>query len=157
MAVIASGGNYAFLNHLTAVPMLVSLDDKFLLHILPPSLLPLAPRADSPLAPHAAAAAASAVAAPLHIIKGFWRGVGRWVVVGAVVVLVGVKTVGVDEHGRSPLQNLFGRHPWLETFDHTFLVNAYGFSLSLSLSVCPCVCMYVCICELLVSFESLRV
>jgi hypothetical protein len=134
MAVIASGGNYAFLNHLTAVPMLVSLDDKFLLHILPPSLLPPAPRADSPSAPHAAAAA-SAVAPPLHIIKGFWRGVGRWVVVGAVVILVGVKTVGVDEHGRSPLQNLFGRHPWLETFDLTFLVNSYGCSLSLSLSL----------------------
>ena len=45
MTVIASGGNYAFLNHLTAVPMLISLDDKFLLHMLPPSLLPPAPRA----------------------------------------------------------------------------------------------------------------
>jgi hypothetical protein len=30
MAVIAAGGNYAFLNHLTAVPMLVALDDAFL-------------------------------------------------------------------------------------------------------------------------------
>jgi hypothetical protein len=119
MAVIASGGNYAFLNHLTAVPMLVCLDDAFL----------RACRAASPgaLQPSNISAPQVQEASSSSSAGATWRRVIRCVVVLCVCVLISIKTFVPDARGRSPLQNLFGQHPWLETYDDLFLVNAYGY------------------------------
>lgn len=120
MAVIASGGNYAFLNHLTAVPMLVCLDDAFLRACR--AAVPGALHPSNIAAPQAAQEASSSSSA-----GATWRRVIRCVVVLCVCVLISIKTFVPDARGRSPLSNLFGQHPWLETYDDLFLVNAYGY------------------------------
>ncbi|EKX46511.1 hypothetical protein GUITHDRAFT_138242 [Guillardia theta CCMP2712] len=102
---IALTGNYAFLNHLTCVPLLACLDDKFLHSFFFP--LSSAPPAGKH-SPHRRILFSRAAA----------------VVVSATIVLKSV--VPEEEGGASPVGNLFGSHPWLQTFDSLFLVNAYG-------------------------------
>ena len=107
MATIAVSGNYAFLNHLTMVPLLVCLDDRFLDLLLPKAVT-------SRLAP----------GPPPQC--GTLRRAFAIVASVALTILIGTKSFHVDGRGRSPMRNLFGRHPWLQTFDSLCLVNAYG-------------------------------
>lgn len=126
MAVIAMGGNYAFLNHLTAVPMFMALDDAFLCMWL-----------CRPCHQHCHGTWETQETLLLGTSSGaqmWWRRT-KCVLVVCVSMLIGFKTCVPDQQGRSPIQNLFGQHPWLETYDDLFLVNAYGYLCVCSLNL----------------------
>ena len=127
--ILMLGGNYAFLNHLTIVPCLALFDDAFLLkyaELLPSSwnlyitrvykgaILSLQndERTGDDDLPNHGSRCNNRLIKALDIIT-------RYLVPATLACFIGFKS-------RPALENLFGPHPWLNTFDNFAFVNSYG-------------------------------
>eukprot|EP00944_MAST-04C_sp_MAST-4C-sp1_P002487 g2487.t1 len=127
--ILILGGNYAFLNHLTIVPCLALFDDAFLLkyaELLPSSwnlyvtsvykdaVLTLQSDEnddDEDLSNHRSCCSS-------RFLKTI-NSIMRFLVPAVLACFIGIKS-------KPALENLFGPHPWLNTFDNFAFVNSYG-------------------------------
>ena len=135
-AILVFGGNYAFLNHLTCVPLIACFDDT----AIRSTAMGLRRftrkfcRTSETEAPHeeffsskiqiSEKGNSSSSSSSNDTKSGSWlvdhaRGILHVIIALCVAVLIAYKS-------RAPLRNLFGPHPWLKTFDDLYLVNSYG-------------------------------
>lgn len=137
MICIACTGNYAYINHITAVPMLACLDDAFLSGLFSTKTLNEARVADQecgskecrswwpyifsgrwPFDP-AVMDQETDIGKPLAAARRVVDFVLRHAIyVGLVFMII--------RKSSAPLHKTFGSHPWLEFYDDYFIENSYG-------------------------------
>lgn len=135
MVCIACTGNYAYINHITAVPMIACLDDALLAYLFSTSVVNEACMAHQVCKRQESRSWWSYVISgqwPWHPAvaeqyrdkpwAGIWRVCDfflRHAIYLGLVFMIARKAV-------APLQNTFGNSPWLEFYDDYFIENAYG-------------------------------
>jgi lipase maturation factor len=117
--ILISSGNLSFLNYLTIVPALATLDDGLLRRLLPRRLVRRAERAEAEW--RAAAPATPVEAAPATLTRpAFWAARAREIPVAVYAVVVAVLSL-------NPVLNMISPQQIMNTsFDRMHLVNTYG-------------------------------
>jgi len=118
--ILVSSGNLSFLNYLTIVPILATLDDGLLRRLLPRWLTRRAERAAGEAVAGAAAGAPAVPTATAALAASPWPARARLIPVAAYAVVVALLSL-------NPMLNLLSARQIMNTsFDRLHLVNTYG-------------------------------